>query len=1024
MRGRAWLVYPLLAACATVAYYATGHISYVFNTIGASSPILILLAARRHPKGRRAAWYLFALGQALFISGDVVSYNYAELFGKPLPYPSIGDGLYLAVYPCLVAGLAVLIRARSAGKDDAAIIDSLMVGIGVGTLSWVFLIAPYLHDVSLPVGPRLVSIAYPLMDLMLITVAVRLALGAGRRPFAFFLIAASVVSLFATDAIYGWLLLHQGYTPGSGWLEIGWIGFYVLFGSAALHPSAHQLAERQILVRTDHSRWRPMVFSAVALAAPVTALVLTLEQHRLELPLLLCATIALFGLAVLRMFRLISEQTRAARRAEALRDASAALATATNREAIYAAATEVVTSLVPETDVAVVGSGATAGSTIAEALERLSDWERERLSKGRSLQTATFDTTLAAAAGIRERAYVFAAPLLVQQHLVAILVLGLSEPLAGSVAQDVESLAGQVGLALESAALTEDLYEQQSQARFTSLIQNSSDVFAILEADGTIRWVSPSASRVLGAGAGQLEGQKFQDLVPRDDRHVALALIEAESPTQTELRVQHQEGGTIFVEVVPTRLLHDENVRGVVLNLRDISERKAFEEQLTHQAFHDSLTGLANRGLFRDRVQHALERTRRGGGQVSVLFLDLDDFKAVNDTLGHAVGDGLLQQVADRLRNGLRESDTPARLGGDEFAILLEDEHDASDALDVAQRMLDLLSPSLTLEGKEVFCQASIGIATADGGQLTSADEVLRKADVAMYLAKEKGKARYEIFEPGMQEATLRRLELKAELQHGLDRGEFLLYYQPVIELATREIIGFEALVRWLHPTRGLVPPLEFIPVAEQTGLIVPLGNWVLREAASFAKQLQDESGRPLHVAVNLSARQLARADIALEVAEALQETGLPASSLILEITESVMMQDMDLSIARLTDLKQIGVSLAIDDFGTGYSSLNYVRRFPVDILKVDKSFIDGVTHKGQEAALTAAVVDLAHVLNLIPVAEGIEHPEQWQTLRELGCELGQGFLFAKPAPAEEMRQLLAGLGESDMGAPAPTFRG
>ena len=257
------------------------------------------------------------------------------------------------------------------------------------------------------------------------------------------------------------------------------------------------------------------------------------------------------------------------------------------------------------------------------------------------------------------------------------------------------------------------------------------------------------------------------------------------------------------------------------------------------------------------------------------------------------------------------------------------------------------------------------------------------------------------------------RFRGEANCRRDRGRGEFVLHYQPVITIATGEIIGFEALVRWLHPKRGLVPPLDFIPVAEETGLILPLGSWVLWEAATFAKQIQDETGRPLRMAVNLSARQLSRPEIALDVAEVLQETGLPASSLILEITESVMMRDLELSAARLTDLKQIGVSLAIDDFGTGYSSLNYVRRFPVDILKVAKSFIDGVAHQGEEASLTAAVVDLAHVLDLTAVAEGIEEPEQWQRLRELGCELGQGFFFARPVPAEEIWQLIGGATEA-----------
>jgi len=354
-------------------------------------------------------------------------------------------------------------------------------------------------------------------------------------------------------------------------------------------------------------------------------------------------------------------------------------------------------------------------------------------------------------------------------------------------------------------------------------------------------------------------------------------------------------------------------------------------------------------------------------------------------------------------------------MGGDEFGVLLEDAGTSGagvEAADVAARIMASLEGPFHLARKDVFVRASIGIATArtdlEGGP-QGAEELLRNADVAMYMAKEAGKGRYQVFEPAMHDTALRRLELKADLQRAVDNGEFVLHYQPVIELETGEISGLEALLRWNHPERGMVAPMEFIPLAEETGLIVPIGRWVLEEACRQAVRVRERfPGNPLHMAVNLSARQLQRPEIVGEIAEILLEAGLEPGNLILEITESVMMRDMDLSIQRLTELKELGVKLAVDDFGTGYSSLNYIRRFPVDILKVDKSFVDGVNEGGEESALTAAIIELAAILKLRPVAEGIERADQLERLLDLRCDLGQGFYFARPLPMDGIDDLLA----------------
>ena len=431
-------------------------------------------------------------------------------------------------------------------------------------------------------------------------------------------------------------------------------------------------------------------------------------------------------------------------------------------------------------------------------------------------------------------------------------------------------------------------------------------------------------------------------------------------------------------------------------------------DQLVHQAFHDTLTGLPNRALFRDRTQQALTRAHNGRqeqpNQVAVLFCDLDDFKSVNDSLGHDAGDQLLQQVAARLTTTLRLEDSIARLGGDEFAILLEDVKTPKAAEVTAGRILKALTMPIRLPGPErdVVARASIGIALSSGPQDT-AEDLLRDADAAMYAAKNDGRNRYRLFEADMHERAIERFALEGELRRALARNEFRLDYQPVIELATRRVVAVEALVRWQHPTRGLVMPDDFIPTAEETGLIVPLGRWVLESACRCAKALQTREGvsDELVMSVNLSPRQFHDPNLVGDVAQAVDKAGIDPTTLVLEITESMLTADLDTTAETLGSLKELGVRLAIDDFGTGYSTLTYLRRFPIDILKLDRELI--CTDSGADTKLAKALVGLGQTLELATVAEGIERPEQEAELRALGCELGQGFLFARPMPEEDL---------------------
>jgi diguanylate cyclase (GGDEF)-like protein len=437
--------------------------------------------------------------------------------------------------------------------------------------------------------------------------------------------------------------------------------------------------------------------------------------------------------------------------------------------------------------------------------------------------------------------------------------------------------------------------------------------------------------------------------------------------------------------------------------IHDISERKRLEAELTHQALHDPLTGHANRTLFLDRMAHALSRGERNGDPTTVLFLDLDGFKTVNDSLGHGVGDQLLCAVGERLNDCVRPSDTIARLGGDEFAVLLE-ETGIDIGTEVAGRITETLSSPFLVEGRQVAARASIGIASGPAGKRT-ADELLRDADLAMYHAKRLGKARHAVFEASMHTAALERLELEADLARAITSGEMLVHYQPIVRLADGSLTGVEALVRWNRPGRGLVSPQEFIPVAEESDLIVKIGRQVLedacRQAGAWCSGHRPTS--PLQLSVNLSARQLVDPGLVADVEGALSRSGFDPTLLVMEITESILMEQSDRAMVSIAALKSLGVRLAIDDFGTGYSSLSYLRRFPVDVLKIDKTFIAALVGGPEDAALPRAIIRLAQTLQLVTVAEGIETADQLARLQELGCDFGQGYLFSRPLPADAM---------------------
>ncbi len=878
----AWWLY-LLAAAALTCAYLLGHVAGpgwlnsgpVYNLIGGSTVVAIVLGVRMHRPDARLPWQLLAIGQGLFLVSNVIAYNHERLFGAALPMPSLADPFHLAFYPFFVLGMALLIRDRRAEGDRAGLIDAAIVTIALAALLWVYLIAPYVDQQSLPLLRRLVSTAYPAMDILVLGVVARVAAGNHRGERAFDLLLGAAAALLLSDALYGWKLLDGGYNI-AGVMSCGWALFFTLLGAAALHPSMRQLSLCAPAREVRLTRARLALLACASLTVPLVIVVREALKEPLDIFVLIGASAAIFALVLLRMANIVRRHEEATEREAALR----------------------------------------------------------------------------------------------------------------------------------------------SQARLSSLIRNASDVVAIVARDGVVQFMSPSVKRVLGHTPDGLADRPLAAIAHADDAPRLSAFLAATAaqapgePATGEFRLSHADGGWRHVEALGTNLLGDEEIAGIVLNLRDISERKRFEAELEHRAFHDTLTGLPNRALFRNRVEHALASQRRNGLSVAVLFLDVDDFKNVNDSLGHAAGDEVLQEVARRLDDCMRPVDTAARLGGDEFAVLLHDVESELQTLEIAERLMAAVAVPIALAARAVAIATSVGIAFGDHGTTSprEADELLRNADAAMYMAKENGKNQHRIFAPEMHAKALARLELKSELQRALDEGELTLRYQPIMDLARGDMAGMEALLRWEHPTRGTISPLEFVPLLEDTGLIVPAGQRVLRDACAWGARMQRECPRepPLSMAVNVSVAQLQRGDFVEDVRRAVAETGIVPSSLTLELTESVMMDDMELSLLRLNALRELGVKLAIDDFGTGYSSLNYVRQFPVDILKIDRSFL--ADQNPEVTELTAAIVQVARIFNLKAVAEGIESPGQLEQLQGISCDYGQGFHFAEPLSAEEVMAMARGV--------------
>lgn len=986
-----------------------------------------------HRPSHIAPWLLLAAANLAFTAGDTTYNVLTSVLGERNPYPSPADALYLATYPLFAAGLIGFLRHRGNGRDRGGLLDALIVTSGMALLSWIYLIEPY-TDASMPWLNKATSIAFPLGDVLMLAMLARLVLSAtGARTRSIQLLTIGTLGILSSDVLYGLIQLNGNWQLGTQ-VDLGWVVFFWAWGLAALDPSMKMLTERAPRPTRQVSTGRLVVLGCASLIAPGMLLLESIRGEVEHASVIAVFSIVLFVLVMARLSGVVGTHRRAVARERILRESAALLVTAVSVEEISQNVRITARALFGAGQAHRVVLAVCDGDVLAEVPANADElgWRITKTSDDSDVFHRALQDTQTSVAKVRDLGEPLASsfdglgsvllcPLVLPQRpsgepLVGMLAVATNDRTLAARRDTIETLASQVALAVDRVALSWEVNRRNSELYFRTLVHNASDVILILDDDDTVRYVSPSAETMFGGR--WLGGELFTDVVAAHDRLRVMQWLERtrernDLDSRDEWQVRRKDGVYLDVEARCSNLRKEPTVRGLVLTLRDVTEQRALERELKHRAFHDALTGLPNRVLFLDRVQQALARASRTGTVAGVLFIDLDDFKVVNDTMGHSIGDELLVAVARRLTRTLRAPDTPARLGGDEFAVLVEDAREPAAVETLASHVVRAFAEPFELSSGESTVFASIGVATSEHGD--GAEELLRHADIALYAAKAAGRRQWSSFQPGLHEGMLERHTVQASLEeafHDTPGTEFSLLYQPMIELATGRVCGLEALVRWPGSRQGLVLPDQFIGLAEETGHIVQLGAWALDRAVTDMMSWQHRfgTGSGLHVSVNVSARQFRDPGFVDSVRKVLDLSGLAPECLVLELTESVLMGRNDRIVAELDTLKDLGVRLAIDDFGTGYSSLSYLRDLPIDVVKIDKSFIDTMTTSPQELALVEGIVRLAQTLGLQVIAEGIESEEQRDLLVRMQCPLGQGYLFAPPLEYSDVEQLFAPL--------------
>jgi diguanylate cyclase (GGDEF)-like protein/PAS domain S-box-containing protein len=959
---------------------------FVWTAIGISSVSAILVGTARNAPRRGAPWYLLAAGVACLIAGDITADLLIRVFHQPDPFPSIADVFYLTMYVLIAVGMVWLYRSGTVRREISGLLDALTLTAGVALLSWVYVIGPYVENPNLTVLEKTISIAYPLGDIMILAAGASLVTSVRATP-AVKLLALGGLGLLGSDIAYGLSQVRGTWAVGTS-ADLGWILFYGCWGAAALHPSMRELTEPKVSPYHDEGFRRLALLGLACLIAPAVLLVEVITGDVHDGAMIAILSAVLTGLVLTRLGRAVQIQRRAVDRERALREAGAALLLATDVAGVSTVVTDAVGRLLPPRRPYRVVLNRGDHGTGPTAMRYTSS-----LEPGLATQLGPFEVAL--------RSPLTAPGRPIDHEHLGVLYIGSDEATLAALQDAAQVLAGQAALAIERIRLSAEIDRRNSEAYFRTLVLNTTDVILIVGNDDRIRYASPSAATLFHTA--DLTGTALPDLVDRESAHEVqwrLARIRAGQPDYTgkSWRVKRYGHGTALVEASCRDLRTEPTVAGLVVTLRDVTESRRMQDELYRQATRDALTGLSNREVFVASAQQAIERASREGRIATVIVTELDDFKMVNNTMGHTAGDELLVAVGQRLRQAVAglgdETARPmvARLGGDEFAIWVE-AASQEDIDRVVQAVLSSVTEPFLLTPGAVSVTTSVGVATAIDD--ADAQELLRQADLAVYVAKDAGKGRSLRYEASLHSAVVDRLRLRTDLEEAVADGSFVLNYQPIVELATSRTVGFEALVRWRHPVRGLLGPGEFIGLAEESGLIVPLGGWVLHHAIKQASQWQ--RWRPeTYVSVNVSARQLRAPGFVEQVRTQLSASGLPPTNLTLEVTESLLANERGVGEA-LATLRADGVRIAIDDFGTGFSSLSYLRQLPVDVLKLDKSFVDTMTSSREQHAIMKTIIQLARTLDLEVVAEGVERSEDLVLLIAMGCGFGQGYLLSRP---------------------------